>query len=94
VAASELAFSRFLAGGEPVEVLGASRGPIRFDVPRCDLKIRVKIARREESPPLRLETILIEPDENRMTSSWRAELPCDREALKIRTIEIDARRVG
>jgi hypothetical protein len=38
---------------------------------------------------LRLETVLIEPDLNRVSVSWRAELACDRHVLKIEEAIID-----
>jgi hypothetical protein len=91
-AAPELTFQRFLMGGEPVEVLGASReGPIRFEVPRCQPRVTIRVMGRREAPPLRLETLLIEPDLNRVSVSWRAELACDKQVLKVEAaiIEVD-----
>ena len=90
MAAPELTFQRFLMGGEPVEVLGASReGPIRFEVPRCQPRVTIKVMGRNETPPPRLETVLIEPDLNRVSVSWRSELPCDKHVLKVDEASID-----
>jgi hypothetical protein len=90
VATPELTFDRFLTGGEPVELLGVSRdGPINFELPRCRPRADVQVAGNHERPVFNLETILIEPDENRVCLSWRAQLPCDRRVLKVETVSID-----
>lgn len=92
MAAPELTFQRFLGGGEPIEVLGASReGPIRFELPRCRPRVTIKVQGRAELPLLRLETVLIEPDLDRVSVTWRAELACDKHVLKIEEalIEVD-----
>ena len=90
MAAPELTFDRFLVGGEPVHVQGASRhGPIQFDLPRNQPRVVVKIAGAHERPPVRLETVLIEPDENRVCVSWRAGLPCDKKVYKVEEVAVD-----
>jgi hypothetical protein len=90
VAAPELTFDRHLAGGEPVEGLGVSEhGPLRLDLPRCLPSVVVNIEGAKERPPLRLETVLLEPDANRVCLSWRASLPCDKKALKVKEVEVD-----
>jgi hypothetical protein len=86
----ELTFDRYLQGGEPVQVLGACKqGALRFELPRCNVKAKVKIAGAQESPPFHLETVLIEPDDNRLSLSWRAQLICDKKVLKIEEVTID-----
>jgi hypothetical protein len=50
-----------------------------------------------EGKPIQLasncETVLFEPDENRMTMTWRAELPCDKKMLKIEEIRCSLGRL-
>jgi hypothetical protein len=88
-ACPEMIFDRFLEGGEPITLVGASRqGPMRFALPRCWLRVDVKIAGRSETPPLNLETVLIEPDQNRLSISWRGALVCDKQALKVQEIAV------
>lgn len=88
-AAAELVFDRFLQGGEPVEVQGASPyGPISFQLPFMRLAIDVDVAGSSQRPPANLETVLIEPDANRVCLTWRAALPCDRQVLKIRKVVV------
>jgi hypothetical protein len=94
MAAPELTFDRFLAGGETVDLLGVSRhGPLQFALPHCQPRADVQIAGSHESPLLNLETILIEPDENRICLSWRAQLSCDKKVLKVETVVIGVDRL-
>jgi hypothetical protein len=90
-AAPELTMDRSLSGGEPVEVLGCSRqGPLKFRLPSCRPRAAVTVAGAREQPEFALETILIEPDENRVCLSWRAEVRCDKKMLKVEKVNIDA----
>jgi hypothetical protein len=92
-AAAELVFDRYLQGGEPVEVRGATPdGPIAFTVPVSNLDVTVRIAGDLQRPPAKLETILLEPDENRLCLTWRAALSCDRSMLKIEQVTVARRK--
>jgi uncharacterized protein (TIGR02270 family) len=74
-----LAFDRFLQAGDPIEITGASAdGPVAFDLPGVCPHIEAMIAGSAETPPVNLETLLIEPDENRASFTWRGSIPCDR----------------
>jgi hypothetical protein len=89
-ASAGLAFDRFLTGGEPLEVNGASRqGLLRLTIPGVRPRLCVAIAGKRHTPAVELETVLIEPDDDRLCLSWRARIPCDKKALKIETITID-----
>jgi len=91
-AAAELAFDRYLQGGESVQVRGATPdAPIEFTLPVANLHVTVRVAGAEEHPVAQLETVLIEPDENRMCLTWRAELPCDRRVLKVEKVIVTRR---
>ena len=88
-AAPEFAFERYLTGGEQVHVSGAlPDGPIAFSVPDPRLVVAVTIAGATEEPPAHLETLSIEPDENRLCFTWRASVPCDRRVLKVEKIVV------
>jgi hypothetical protein len=90
-AAPELTFDRFLAGGEPVELVGVSEdGPLRFELPRCRPRVEIKVAGATERPPVSLETVLIEPDERRVGITFRAQLPCDKKVLKVQEVRVEA----
>ncbi len=82
-----LAFDRHLTGGETVQVSGvAPEGPLAFAVPDPRLVIAVTIDGATQEPPAHLETVWIEPDENRVCLTWRAAVPCDRRVLKVEKI--------
>jgi hypothetical protein len=88
-ACPELAFDRYLQAGESVQLVGAlPDGPIAFTVPESHLSVAVTIAGATHRPPANLETLSIEPDENRACFTWRASVPCDRQALKVQTIVV------
>ncbi|HET6148124.1 MAG TPA: DUF2169 domain-containing protein [Polyangia bacterium] len=92
-ASPDLVFDRFLAGGEPVELHGVSRhGPLRFALPAHAPKAAVWMAGQTLTPPVRLETVFIEPDQERLSLTWRATVACDKAALRIRRVEITMRR--
>lgn len=94
-AAAEFALERYLQGGEPIQIDGVTRdGPIAFTVPDARLNVAVTVAGSKEEPPANLETLSIEPDENRACFTWRAALPCDRKALKVERIMVSRADAG
>lgn len=99
VAPPGLVCPAFLQGGEPIYMLGASpHGPLHTHVPHCDVEVAVKVARKVESIPMRLQTLLIEPNEQRLGLSFHGALRCDKRILQVeeirfglRSIDIDTR---
>jgi hypothetical protein len=90
VAHPDFSFDRYLQGGEPVVLDNLSQyGPLRFALPVCRLEARVTVAGQTETPPLNLETVLIEPDQLRLCMTWRAALPCDKKTLKVEQIDVN-----
>ncbi len=79
----------YLQGGEPVEAINLSaNGPLRFALPVCSFSLNVRLAGAIQEPQLNLETVLLEPDEERLCMLWRAALPCDKQALKVEEIDV------
>ena len=94
-AAPEMTFERYLQGTEPVEVRGATPdAPISFTLPVANLQVDVKVAGATEHPTANLETVLIEPDENRLCLTWRAAVPCDRKVLKVEKVTVTRKASG
>jgi hypothetical protein len=88
-ATPELCFDRYLQGGEPIEMHGVTpEGPIAFTLPSVRLVIDVVVAGASEQPVANLETVLLEPDANRVCFTWRAALLCDRKVLKVEKITV------
>lgn len=83
-------FPQPLQGGEPVLVAGAApEGTMRFKLPQCRFRVSATIAGKGHDPaPPALETVLIEPDDNRVCLSWRFRIPCDKQPLKVQMIRI------
>jgi hypothetical protein len=78
-----------LLGGEPCSARGVSSdGPLEFTIPRCQWRIEIEVAFAVETVTARLETLLIEPDDNRLSLSYRAELACDRRQLKVERVVV------
>jgi hypothetical protein len=79
----------YLQGGEEVSALHVTPSPLlRFRLPVCRFDARVHIAGAVERPPLHLETVLIEPDDRRVSLIWRGAARCDRSALRISRVRI------
>jgi hypothetical protein len=80
----------YLAGGEPVTVENVSpRGTLQFTLPQVRLRVVYTIAGVEQERVPNLDTVLIEPDHNRLILVWRAVAECDKQGLKVRQIEVD-----
>ncbi len=84
-----------LRGGEPVSVVGASRaGALAFLLPAPELIVTARIAGREESCAPLLDTVLVEPDEERIVLTWRGSFRCPRQFLRIEAVGVAARRLA
>ena len=87
-AAPELQFGQPLRGGEPILMEGLTKSgrPVRSSIPRCDHEISLRCSGKTEALPLNLETVILEPEENRMVATWKAAYPCDKKVLNIESI--------
>ena len=84
----------YLLGGEVIELTNMSpHGPLRFALPKCQITTQVRIAGHLERPSLILDTVLIEPNEMRLTLLWRGALSCDKKALKVEQVEFSLDRM-
>ena len=82
-------FEEQLEGGAPVSIRNMSPGgELSFEVPRLDLGIEITVAGKVETPPLRLETLLIEPNALRCSMTFRAKVACDKKALAVSEVRI------
>lgn len=95
VAPEGLVFPQGLVGGEPVAMLGLHpSGMLRFDLPRCELGIVVTLAGKEQRLACRLETVVLEPTDERFSLSWRASLPVDKKLLKVEQVAVSLERTA
>lgn len=85
----ELVFERHLQGGELVELVnGSAGGPLMFHLPTCRLDVAVLLAGAEQRPAMNLETVLLEPDDNRLCLLWRGAVPVDKQLLRVERVTI------
>jgi hypothetical protein len=86
--------ARHLQGRERVELVNASPAPLRFALPACGLAIHARIAGAVEALAPALETVLLEPDDDRLCLLWRAAAPVDRRALEIDEVAVALRNMN
>ena len=64
-----------LVGGEPVELVNMTpEGRLVFVIPRMSLEFTSAFGRRREPHPARLATVLVEPDDQRLSLVWQSTL--------------------
>jgi hypothetical protein len=64
-----------LTGGERVELLNMTpEGVLRFELPRILLGFTTRIGPRREQHGARLVTVLVEPEEKRLSLTWQSAL--------------------
>lgn len=86
----ELVYPGFLQGGEAVEIINMhSDGVINFKVPYIKLNADVTVEEDSVQPPFNLETLLIEPNQLKLSLIWRAAIQCDKKRLKIGDVKIN-----
>jgi hypothetical protein len=77
------------SGGEEVRVRNASRdGELRFAVPGLRFEAKASVQGEDQQLEPRIDTILIEPDEQRVAVTWKATLPCSRRFLLVEYVRI------
>ncbi len=77
--------SETIHGGELVELLNMTPdGVWRFRLPTLDVPLRLWYADRGETATLRLDTVLLEPDDYRVTLTARARIPIVRNRAPLR----------
>ncbi|WP_044889969.1 DUF2169 domain-containing protein [Myxococcus hansupus] len=70
----------WLEGGEPVVLSGFSPdGTLSFHLPRPRLVASAKFRNRVDRRRMRLDAVLLEPDERLLRMYWRAAFPAERE---------------
>ena len=88
LASTELVANGFLEGGERIDVRGATAsGWLGSSVPIVNLTITYLVDGQPEERPAVLDTVIIEPDLDRLQLVWRAVLPCDKKALRVNEVQ-------
>ena len=94
-AARGLVTKKHLTGGEAVRVVNASSaGELRFTLPRREFDITASIKGELSEHGCVLDTVIIEPGDDRMILTWRATIPCPRKFLYIDHVRVRERKVS
>jgi hypothetical protein len=48
----------------------------------------VRVAGRVETAAMHLETVLLEPDDDRLCLTWRGAVPVDKAALQVESVRV------
>lgn len=89
----DLIYPGYLQGGEPVTITHMHpAGTLKFDLPQVNLVTRVRIAERTAAPEPLLDTVILEPNQLKLTMVWRAAVACDKQTLKIDEVKIGLSR--
>ncbi|MCU0634523.1 MAG: DUF2169 domain-containing protein [Gemmatimonadaceae bacterium] len=92
VAPPALIASTPLTGGEPIRAWGVTAdGYVESQVPSLTLSVTWRVAGRTESTDVAIDSVCLWPDDGVFTVCWRTALRCDKSALKIRALHVDAR---
>lgn len=94
-APDELVPARPLAGAEPIALEGLSpRGAVSSRVPQVAFDAAAVIAGVRVPLGLTLDTLCLEPDEQRMSVIWRVQHVVDKRALSIASVRVALRPGG
>jgi hypothetical protein len=86
----DLVFPGHLRGGEPVAMMNLTpEGERKFNLPACEPRVEVRFAGRSETAKARLETVLLEPADERLCLVWRSSTGCGK---KITGAEVNISR--
>ena len=89
-AAPGLCTPQYLTGTEQLLVEGASKqGTLRFDLPAAAPRATVRSRQREDEVQLRLDTVIVEPDEARLVLIWRGTLNVHGKVHEIARVHVE-----
>jgi len=89
LASPDLVVPGYLKGGEEVQIIGAApSGQLRFRLPQYQLQVTYQLDNKNHVRSPNLDTVIIEPDESRVSLLWRTVLPCDKKGLRVSQVEV------
>ncbi len=93
VAPSDQIYPGVIRGGEPVEIEGMHpKGKIQFVVPSVSMACRVEVKDREVDIPFITETLLIQPNDLKVSLVWKASFVGDKDVTNVKNIFITLKR--
>lgn len=89
VAAPGLICPSYLRGGEPVELVGLNaEGPLQFELPKLVFHVGSQTAQGQQEHRPVLDTVLLEPNAQRLELTWRAVVPVPKRARELKAITV------
>ncbi|WP_020405914.1 DUF2169 family type VI secretion system accessory protein [Hahella ganghwensis] len=84
------ALNQYFLGGEPISITHThpERPLIQSMVPECVLSAVIDFSGDQHALPLRMETLILEPEQNRQQLVMRALFPCERKVGKLKSVRI------
>ncbi|MFT5717160.1 MAG: hypothetical protein ACI9T7_001346 [Oleiphilaceae bacterium] len=81
---------RTFMGGEPVRLINLMKEEedIQFNLPDCPLDTQFKFNGQWNESPAAIETIIIEPDENRFCIIWKTAFNCNKKPLNVSDVRV------
>ena len=78
----------YLQAGDWIQVQGATpSGLLKFQLPPARIEVTFVLDDAPQAVPANLDTVVIEPDQNRVALVWRAALRCDKKVLRVKEVE-------
>jgi hypothetical protein len=94
VAHEALVCPGYLRGGEAVELVNMSAAGLeRFALPTVELHVVAHLDGKETVVPMNMETVMLEPDEHRLSLLWRGSLQCDKRVLRLEKVAFQVARL-
>ncbi len=85
----------YLQAGDWIEANGVTpSGSLRVQLPPVRIDVTYIVDGSPQAVPANLDTVLIEPDQNRLALVWRAALRCDKKALRVHEIRAIAQKAA
>ncbi|HEV8263939.1 MAG TPA: DUF2169 domain-containing protein [Gemmatimonadales bacterium] len=85
----------YLKPGEWIEAYGVTpSGSLRVQLPPVRIAVTYVVDGAAQLVPADLDTVLIEPDQNRLSLVWRTALRCDKKALRVNEVRAAAQKAA
>jgi len=89
----DLIYPGFLKGGEPVYIKNMHpNGDIRVALPEVNILCKVNLDGKAYAPQMRIESLILDPNQLQLSLVWKAGFECDKKSLNISEIEVKLSR--
>lgn len=89
----ELVYPGFLKGGESVRISGMHpSGELHFNLPNVILHNKIVVENRVEMSNFKMESVIIEPNQLKLSIVWKSAFVCGMRARKINQVSVGMQR--